>query len=1262
MVDPAPQASARLPAAGSQSAGAPAKPERRPQSVHKHSGSRRSGVHGPGAISSRPSARSPAAAAAADFSPAGNGPANDASQLAAILVAKNGTGADLLRGLSQLAGSMDPGDPRRVLYEQEFSAQLRGILAGLTPDQRSRAAARLASPALAALRHTLREGAGPVNLRARAATVRMVSEVGRQLVMLQKLFGVEAAAAAPTKADFEQARRTVDDFVRQFDSGFVCKSGEFNSEQIMAMQLGYQPFADDELARDPASLIHDQVGRDFVREAPRNCYLLEHEDGRREWLVAPHLAETLSEDARAKLAAERLLDFCAGDRQACLAVSQAATERVAQVADLDLAILAGELPHISGRNGRADAPGIAGDRPPTARHKPLVGFVIRKTGAGDYRVFARSSAQLTGQNGAAGAMPLAPNQSHWNTEVEVAVGADRRPRFEGARYEFAAAAHLGRVDRDRPAEPVQLDAAAAAAELLAQQERISVNGDFSTLPVDEDAVRANSGTSAAGLAEQLVEAGTLSAAAAATVLDRLEFVDDARREIEALDPGRERGIEKLGERAADLASDLRLLQQDLLLKAQAWSVDLDEDQRRGLNTLVVRVADELEQGAARIEDLAADRSAALDDGRGDLNEVVSGSLLARSENAFRQARANILAATGIIDAIDEAEDDLSEAEQDALFSLIDELDQRAGARQADLEATRSGRTDPDQASAVGAEKKDLERQARPLRRALAAGGALPAVHAQLSEAQLFRLRIDELVRRHPGLARHFADFDARYAAAAGDLIAQGGWATITTSFHDLDGQGRLHRLTSTITPAPQLAEPNFQDRYGGLGVASGNRTQGRHAANLAHSQIANEADEVVFAGLRHGIVDSYRIVPEQLVRMPEAKLRQLAADTLLADDQWRQFVHAQRGPSSGRAELLNQTVDLIRSGEPRVLRLAAGRARQVANRNAAQEIATAAVVSNPVLLSQALASGEITVDLDSVSLVTPDQLRERGGQEEERTYLANQIEALNSLAGQPFTARIGNGFTSREVQVSVRPRLFNFGVNAYALGSGRLRGLFKGFMGWEAADRMNRESLAALIGDPDRVDEVGGEAGRLLAWLEDGSRSGEVSDAVKATVSAGSRVAGSSQRQQTAFDDHARRAAAIRSVAGQIKEIFTSGSHRSVGNEPYKLAARVALLSSLLGRSTCYNCKSGKDRTGHLDAAVKQLAVEAAAGRLPAPDAPPDARRRTNFVLKTGNLEMQQHNTGLRGYKLSGVSALFSQLISPLARKMFSGDSKLAKS
>ena len=54
----------------------------------------------------------------------------------------------------------------------------------------------------------------------------------------------------------------------------------------------------------------------------------------------------------------------------------------------------------------------------------------------------------------------------------------------------------------------------------------------------------------------------------------------------------------------------------------------------------------------------------------------------------------------------------------------------------------------------------------------------------------------------------------------------------------------------------------------------------------------------------------------------------------------------------------------------------------------------------------------------------------------------------------------------------------------------------------------------------------------------------------------------------------------ITELNDQITALWKDGSYREAGNEPYKLASRVALLSHLLGGGTVFNCKSGKDCTG----------------------------------------------------------------------------------
>ena len=89
-----------------------------------------------------------------------------------------------------------------------------------------------------------------------------------------------------------------------------------------------------------------------------------------------------------------------------------------------------------------------------------------------------------------------------------------------------------------------------------------------------------------------------------------------------------------------------------------------------------------------------------------------------------------------------------------------------------------------------------------------------------------------------------------------------------------------------------------------------------------------------------------------------------------------------------------------------------------------------------------------------------------------------------------------------------------------------------------------------------------------------------------------------------------REIATITQLRAQIAAMWEDGSYRDAGNEPYKLASRVALLSHLLGGGTVFNCKSGKDRTAQLDVEVKFLAfqIRTSNGEVPKPN-----RKRTNL-------------------------------------------------
>jgi hypothetical protein len=137
--------------------------------------------------------------------------------------------------------------------------------------------------------------------------------------------------------------------------------------------------------------------------------------------------------------------------------------------------------------------------------------------------------------------------------------------------------------------------------------------------------------------------------------------------------------------------------------------------------------------------------------------------------------------------------------------------------------------------------------------------------------------------------------------------------------------------------------------------------------------------------------------------------------------------------------------------------------------------------------------------------------------------------------------------------------------------------------------------------------------------------------------------------------------ATIKELSAQIAAMWEDGSYRDAGNEPYKLASRVTLLSHLLGGGTVFNCKSGKDRTGQLDAEVKFLAfqIRTSNGRVPKPD-----RKRTNLekiqfatfiFFDESRRKMQEFNTGYGGSKLVGQPALYGNFTPS------TGDTKYSK-
>lgn len=297
-------------------------------------------------------------------------------------------------------------------------------------------------------------------------------------------------------------------------------------------------------------------------------------------------------------------------------------------------------------------------------------------------------------------------------------------------------------------------------------------------------------------------------------------------------------------------------------------------------------------------------------------------------------------------------------------------------------------------------------------------------------------------------------------------------------------------------------------------------------------------------------------------------------------------------------------------------------ARVQANNTRALEIFTAAMQSSPELLQKAQAAGPNTVidlPLLSTSLLTPDFWRRFGGGAE-RNHLREQCNAWQDACNQRGLCQIAVDIGGQTKTVTVRPQVitFNFGVNTGAQSTGK-----SVLGGWGTSMHYNEQAMAQLFGS--KPDWQGGMVAQYL------NRPG-VSDKDRNLV------------------------AALRS---QIIDLWENRGFRETGEDPYRLPARLAMLGHLMGMMPLFNCKSGKDRTGQMDVACKTLALQIHErnGSLPPLDEPGTSMDKHIFqqvAINGGNLEMQRLNTGLAGFKTSGVKGL-DRLFSESAREMHRG-------
>ena len=527
------------------------------------------------------------------------------------------------------------------------------------------------------------------------------------------------------------------------------------------------------------------------------------------------------------------------------------------------------------------------------------------------------------------------------------------------------------------------------------------------------------------------------------------------------------------------------------------------------------------------------------------------------------------------------------------------------------------------------------------------GGAapLPLAHPQVGQARMLREFIAHRLGEAGVAPRDMPDLGAAQEDAYNGVVNAQPWEPIEkrvrTRLPDVAGPVVVD---SRIEPARAMAA-RFAEDYPGNGVNCADRTQYAHVPNLARTTLANADGEELFAGLRHGVIDAYGIDAKHLARLPADRLRTMVGDLLVRG-----------GDDAGRQARIDALAAAIRS-DPAEAARAAGAMREQASRDMAVELATAALASEPASFERACAGETVDLHLSSISLLTPDLLRNALGKagSDERTMQRLQAAALRDLAGRSpveLAVRDADG-RPRTVRANVALRQFNFGVNAGAVQGFRIGPAsipahapgVRHLMGWGFAMARNDPELARLVG-PAGASALGGDVvARLRSMAEEAEglrqargrllpRGGASSPAQRAEAA----------RLSARIDGLEKRAGTLADAATQLKAVWAGRGYRRGGGDPYKMVSRLALVGHLMGETPLFNCKSGKDRTGQLDAEVKFLATVAdqGDGRLPAVDEDMARWRaaRTDFTLNTGNLEMQQLNTGLPGYKLAGVAGL----------------------
>lgn len=268
---------------------------------------------------------------------------------------------------------------------------------------------------------------------------------------------------------------------------------------------------------------------------------------------------------------------------------------------------------------------------------------------------------------------------------------------------------------------------------------------------------------------------------------------------------------------------------------------------------------------------------------------------------------------------------------------------------------------------------------------------------------------------------------------------------------------------------------------------------------------------------------------------------------------------------------------------------------------------------------------ELDIPVISISLQTPTSIGLLGPEEQQ---VRDQIKALKEYENGAKPIDIVWNGKRITINAKFNTIAFDFGVNSSAnLSVGPL-----GAAGVEAD--FNKPAIKQLTQAWKDFDV---KLGKDITELENQR------DQIKQSTPDQDRII-----ILKSLADAKRKRSLAKKLMDQILQAWKSGG------SAYEIPARIANLAFVMGHLPHFNCKSGKDRTGLMDAESKFLAQQIfeASEHYEDSKVPEyvnelegdqlDIYRQ--ILMESGNLEVQETNTGVGGYKVVPIPALEKDL------------------